>query len=84
MQLKCCQQIEKFHHHQTLTLQQQIRYINPKWIFKIENNRKQNKNQWANFLYVGKETKFITKLFKDFSAKIAFTTQNTVGKLLSS
>jgi hypothetical protein len=32
---------------------------------------------------VGKETKFITKLFKNTTLKIAFTTQNTIGKLLS-
>jgi len=37
---------------------------------------KQNmpKTKWAKFTYVGKETKFITKLFKNTSLKIAFTT----------
>ena len=49
---------------------------------KTENKRKQTK--WVKFTYVGKETKFITKLFIDSSVKTAFTTQNTIGKLLSS
>jgi hypothetical protein len=52
--------------------------------FKSENKRKRNKTKWTKFTYVGKETKFITKLFNDSSVKIAFTTQNTTGKLLSS
>jgi len=37
----------------------------------------------AKFTYVGKETKFITKLLKNTPLKIAFTAQNTIGKLLS-
>jgi len=41
------------------------------------------KTKWAKFTYVGKETKFITRLFKNTPLKIAFTTQNTIGKLLS-
>jgi hypothetical protein len=49
------------------------------------NKVKQNtpKTKWAKFTYVGKETKFITELFRNTSLKIAFTTQNTIGKLLS-
>jgi hypothetical protein len=27
----------------------------------------QNQKKWANFSFIGKETKFITKLFKDFN-----------------
>ena len=50
-----------------------------------ENKVKLNtpKTKWAKFTYVGKETKFITKLLKNIPLKIAFTTQNTIGKLLS-
>jgi len=50
-----------------------------------ENKVKQNtsKTKWAKFTYVGKETKFITKLFKNTPLRIAFTTRNTVEKLLS-
>jgi hypothetical protein len=32
---------------------------------------------------VGKETRFITKIFKTFNIKIAFTTDNTIEKLLT-
>ena len=32
---------------------------------------------------IGKGTKFITKLFRDSSINITFTTQNTISKLLS-
>ena len=38
---------------------------------------------WAKFTYVGKETRFITKLFKNTNVKIAFTTGNTIGKRLT-
>ena len=38
---------------------------------------------WAKFSYVGKEIRFITKLFKNTNIKIAFTTDNTVGKRLT-
>jgi hypothetical protein len=50
-----------------------------------ENKVKQNtlKTKWTKFTYVGKETKFITKLFKNTPLRITFTTQNTIGKLLS-
>jgi hypothetical protein len=37
----------------------------------------------AKFTYVGKETRFITKLFKDTNIKIAFTTYNTIEKYLA-
>jgi hypothetical protein len=51
---------------------------------KTEINRKHNKTKLAKFTYVGKETKCITKLFKDSSVNIAFTTENTISKLLTS
>jgi hypothetical protein len=46
---------------------------------------KQNaeKTKWAKFTYTGKETKFITKIFKKSNIKIALTTNNTIGKLLT-
>jgi len=49
------------------------------------NKVKQNtpKTEWAKFTYVGKETKFVTKLLKSIPLKSVFTTQNTIGKLLS-
>jgi hypothetical protein len=44
---------------------------------------KQNKNKWAKFTYIGIETKFITKLFKDSPIQISYTTNNTINKILS-
>ena len=41
-------------------------------------NRYNNKNVWANFTYFGKETKFITKLFKQTPVRISYTTNNTI------
>jgi len=37
----------------------------------------------AKFTYIDKETKFISKLFKDSPIKITFTTRNTIKRLLS-
>jgi len=34
-------------------------------------------------MYIGKETRFIIKLFKDMNVKIAFTTYNTIEKRLA-
>ena len=44
-----------------------------------ENQRK----RWAKFTYIGKETRRITKLFKNTNVRIAFTTNNNLGKLLN-
>jgi hypothetical protein len=56
--------------------------------FTHKNKRKeQNKNtitnttqkiKWATFTYIGKETRTITKLFKDTHIKIAYRTKNTI------
>ena len=45
-----------------------------------ENQRK----RWTKFTYVGKETRRMTKLFKNTNVRIAFTTNNSLGKLLNS
>jgi hypothetical protein len=39
-------------------------------------------HKWASFTYVGKETTFITNLFKKTDLKIALHTKNTIQKLL--
>ena len=55
----------------------------------ISLTKRKNKNKtirwkkWEKFTYVGKETRFITKLFKDTNVKIAFTTDNTIEKCLA-
>ena len=41
------------------------------------------KQKWTSFTYVGKETSYITKLFRRTELKIAFRTTNTIGNLLS-
>jgi hypothetical protein len=43
----------------------------------------QTHGKWAKFTYVGKETKFITKLFKEYNIGTAFRTKNTVENLLN-
>ena len=45
--------------------------------------QRQNNQRWAKFTYVGKEIRFITKLFKNTNVKVAFTTDNTIGKHLT-
>jgi hypothetical protein len=45
---------------------------------------KDNKRvQWVKFTYIGKETRAITKAFKNTYVKITFFTNNTIGKLLA-
>jgi len=48
-------------------------------------NGKDNRDshRWAKFTYLGKETKFIMKLFKNLPIRIAFTTNISIGRLLS-
>jgi hypothetical protein len=41
------------------------------------------RNKWAKFTYIGKETRFITEMFKDTDVKIAFTAENSIGKRLT-
>jgi len=49
---------------------------------KINLEKSALKVKWAKFVYIGKETKFITEIFNNSNPKISFTTQNTMGKLL--
>jgi hypothetical protein len=48
-------------------------------------NRKATKYEikWAKFTYVGKETNFVTKLFKNSIVNVSYTTRNTIASLLS-
>jgi hypothetical protein len=46
---------------------------------KQRNNKKHPPGtKWAKFIYIGKENKFITKLFKDTSVNVTFTTKQTI------
>jgi general stress protein 26 len=55
---------------------------------KHNNKNKENttntaqKTKWATFTYTGKETRTITRLFKDTNICIAYTTNNTLKKHL--
>ena len=40
------------------------------------------KQKWARFTYIGSETRMITKLFRHYQVKVAFTTNNNLNKLL--
>jgi hypothetical protein len=53
--------------------------------FNKDRGQKQGnqRHKWAKFTYSGKETRFITKMFKDTDVKIAFTTENTIEKRLA-
>jgi hypothetical protein len=44
---------------------------------------KKTPQNWATFTYIGKETSFITNIFKKADIKIAFRTRNTIGNLLT-
>jgi hypothetical protein len=41
------------------------------------------KPKWAEFTYTGRETLFITRLFKNTNLRVAFTTNNNLGKILN-
>jgi len=42
-----------------------------------------NKTQWSKFTYIGKETRAITKMLKNTRVKVAYSTNNTLEKLLT-
>ena len=41
-------------------------------------------HKWASFTYIGKETTFVTNLFKKTDLKVAWCTNNTIQRLLMS
>jgi hypothetical protein len=43
----------------------------------------EDKTKWVKFTYVGRETRAITKIFKNANVKVTFSTNNTIGKLLT-
>jgi len=43
-------------------------------------NQSTNKNRWAEFTYIGRETKCITKLFKETSVRISYNTNNSLKR----
>jgi len=59
----------------------------PFWIKSLAQKKTKTQDghslNWAYFKYIGKETRFITKLFKNTDVKTTFITNNNIGKLLS-
>jgi hypothetical protein len=48
-----------------------------------DKNRNKNQNKWAIFTYTGKETRFITKLLKEFNINISYRTRNTIENIIT-
>ena len=62
------------------------------WVFPInphkplpttQENNPRSTQKWASFTYVGKETSYITNIFRQTQLKIAFRTTSTLGNLLT-
>jgi len=50
---------------------------------KHDHSIQPQKQRLANFMYAGKETRFITKLFKHTNVKVTFPTNNTISRHLT-
>jgi len=50
---------------------------------KEKQQRNKDKIEWAKFTCVGKETRAITKIFKNTDVKVGVSTDNTIGKLVA-
>ena len=48
---------------------------------KTKPDSENQRERWAQFTYVGREIRHITKLFKNTNVRIAFTTNKNLGKL---
>jgi len=60
----------------------------PSILEEIKNKKHHQKHdiertKWAKFTYTGRETKFITKIFKNSNIRIALSANNTIEKLLT-
>ena len=49
---------------------------------KPSTTQTQPKTKWVTFTYVGRQAKFITKLFKNTNINIAYKTNNKIGNIL--
>ena len=57
-------------------------------VLKSISSSKQHKSEtekthWSKFTYFGKETRAVTKVFKNTRIKVAYSTKSTLGKLLT-
>ena len=76
-----CQILHTNKYHPSI-LDKIISSINTKKHTSQDTSQTKHKNKFATFTYIGKQTKFITKLFKHTNINIAYRTHNTRGKLL--
>jgi len=51
-------------------------------IGKTKREKDSRQKRWAQFTYIGKETRQVTKLFKNTKVKVAYMTKNKLEKLL--
>ena len=58
-------------------------YLHPPHQPPKHNNKNKNKNKWTTFTYTGRETTYITNLFRHSDLQIAFRTNNTIRNLLT-
>jgi hypothetical protein len=49
----------------------------------MEKNKDNKKIHWVKFTYIGKETRAITKAFRNTNVNITFSTNNTINNLLT-
>ena len=54
-----------------------IRAINT----KRGQKHREEKIKWVKFTYIGRETRVVTKLFKNTNVRVTFGTDNTIEKL---
>ena len=49
---------------------------------KKGNKHREEKTKWAKFTYTGRETRAVTKVFRNTNVKVTFGTDNSIEKLL--
>jgi len=54
-----------------------------KSISNKKQERRTEKTYWSKFTYIGKETRTITKVLKNTTVKVTYSTNNTLGNLLT-
>jgi hypothetical protein len=61
--------------HTTMKLCQRKKVVN-----QTRDENKPLKDKWTKFTYFGKQIRTLTKIFKNTSIRIAYTTNNTIKK----
>ena len=58
-------------------------HTNPKHTERTTDTQRDSTKKWAKFTYIGKETRYITKLFKRTDIRITYTTRDNLRHLLN-